>query len=146
MDIMINMAETNEFLIPIDYADEVVIDVVTPRAHSRRDCPNAPRKEMRCDFPYYDNDRDNQFEHEVDQIYRKAEVTNAIQVDDGYFPMGARCLAGRKMYKTYQDGNIIRMKSLLLLVKSHCGWLRTNVQLREEQDDDHEWDIEFIYE
>lgn len=136
----------DQIMIPIE--NDVLINVEyveSPVAHTRRDCPNAPKKKTEdSPFPLYYYDQD--FEKDIDAIYREAEATNAIQVDDGYFPLGARVLAGRKYYKTYSDSNLVRMKSLLLLVKHSIGWLRTNVQMLETENDENEWDIEFISE
>lgn len=145
MEYIINM-NFDQITIPIEESNDFLIDVgnQSPVAHTRRDCPNAPIKEKRDNFPTYYYDPD--FETEIDCIYRRAEETNAIQIDDGYFPLGARFLAGRKYYKTYSDGKIVNMKALLLLVKYNIGWLRTNVQMLATENDENEWDIEFISE
>lgn len=168
MNIVNIMNMNTDLIIPIEKGHEISIDMrdetdesddaypQSPIAHAPRDCPNAPKKEHKevgievnnddnnDDNDYYHHYYDKDFDKEIDHMYRKAESTNAIQCDDGYFPIGARFLAGRKYYKTYMNGNIVRMKSLLLLVKSHVGWLRTNVQMNEDADDQLEWDIEFV--
>lgn len=130
-----------EIAIPIDNAPEVSIEISTPTSNIRRECPGAPKK----DTPYLS--RFLSLEEEVEMIYQKAENTNAIRYDDGYFPIGARCLIGKKYYKTFSinSPNLIPMKVLLLLVKSDSGWLRTNVQMEEAMDDSKEWDVEFVY-
>lgn len=152
MEYIINM-NPEQIVIPIEEPNEFMVDVwqfpQSPVAHTRRECPGAPMKEKETfptfsTFPDYYYDQD--FDKEIDCIYRQAEATNAIQVDDGYFPLGARVLAGRKYYKTYSNGNIVRMKALLLLVKHSIGWLRTNVEMNENENDEHEWDIEFVHE
>ena len=130
--------EVPEITIPIDNAPEVSIQIATPVVHNRRECPGAPKKEIY---------RFLSLEEEIEQIYQKAENTNAILDDDGYFPVGARCLVGRKYYKTFSVNSpvLIPMKVLLLLVKSEFGWLRTNVQMEDYMDDSKEWDVEFVY-
>lgn len=136
-----------QVIIPIEDSNDFILDIfdiphipLSPVAHTRRECPGAPLKE-RLDY-FYDQD----FDKEIDHFYRKAEATNAIKIDDGYFPLGARFLAGRKYYKTYSNGNIVRMKALLVLIKHSVGWLRTNVEMVENENDEHEWDIEFVSE
>lgn len=144
MEYIINM-NPEQIVIPIQDSNEFMIDIPqSPVAHTRRECPGAPLKERPDEFPHYYYDKDS--DKEIDHIYRKAEATNAIQIDDGYFPLGARFLAGRKYYKTYSNGNIVRMKALLLLAKHSVGWLRTNVEMPENENDEHEWDIEFVSE
>lgn len=117
-------------------------DMKSPVAHSKRECPPAPVKE---NFGHYVIDF--LFEKEIDAIYRKAEATETIKDDGGYFPLGARCLVGRKSYKTvcFKRDKLVEMKALLLLVKSDVGWLRTNVVVEETEDDSKEWDVEFCY-
>lgn len=129
--------EVPEISIPIDNAPEVSIQISSPIAHNRRECPGAPKKETY---------RFLSLEEEVEKIYQKAENTNAILDDDGYFPIGARCLVGRKYYKTFSVNSptLIPMKVLLLLVKTEFGWLRSNVQMEDYMDDSREWDVEFV--
>lgn len=142
MDVILAMNH-EQVVIPIDESNEFVIDVDVPSTPIRQPrvkvCPNAPVKENNYNF------YQNEFDREIEELYKKAEATAAIQIDDGYFPIGAKCLIGRKIYKTFSaDRGLIPMKALLLLIKTEYGWMRTNVHMELNDSDSNEWDVEFI--
>ena len=136
MEVIIDLND-EQVVLQIEDAQEIAIDM-----YNHNDNNDNYNKAFKPKETYETYDL---FDLEVENIYKLAEASAAIQNDDGYFPINARCLVGRKLYKTFSvDRGLVLMKALLLLVKTEYGWMRTNIHLEQDADDANYWDVEFV--